>query len=74
MFFAKGVLAVPSLDWLAVILVEIETLCVRDVEMLRDTLVESGTMGMRDAQIVRDAPVLDTEREWNHPGVVKIGT
>ena len=44
MVFEKGVLAVPLLDWLAVIFVEIEALFLRDVEILRDTLVDSETL------------------------------
>ena len=60
MVFAKGALAVPSLDWLAVIFAEIEALFLRDVEILRDTLVESGTMGMGDVEILEGA-LLDTE-------------
>ena len=56
MVFAKGVLAVPLLDLLVVIFVEIEALFLRDVEVLmRDALAESETLGMRDVEILEDA-------------------
>ena len=71
MVFEKGALAVPLLDWLAVIFVEIEALFLRDVEILRDTLVESETLGMRDVEIPENA-FLDTEamapRDGETPG------
>lgn len=61
MFSAKGVLAVPLLDWLAVTFVEIEALFLTDVEIFRGTLVESETLGMKIVEILGDAAFLDTE-------------
>ena len=52
MFFAKGVPAVPLLDWLAVIFVEIEALFLRDVETLKDSFVKSEVLVLMGMEVV----------------------
>ena len=57
MFFAKGVPAVPLLDWLAVIFVEIEALFLRDVETLKDSFVKSEVLVLMNMEVVGEVVV-----------------
>ena len=75
MVFAKGVLAIPLLDLLAVIFVEIEALFLRDVEVLmRDTLVESETLGMRDVEILEDTEAVVPRGGETTGGIIIVET